>query len=219
MKIKMKLVILLLTSLFTAQCSDKTSASPVRPELKGTESGGGGSVGDIQRALLAQKKAYLVSELKRLAEDRESSVGTISSTVHSFLMNIDNYPELSVKIIEVLKNLMQMGLLADIRETKIIPSEKCVDMYGDEKSATSAMNVRAADICLNPGAVVEDLGIYIPDSALIALFIHEYIHHFGIEDKDYALAVDIAKAVQSESDRLMGQGVSSDNLIRPYLGF
>ena len=40
-----------------------------------------------------------------------------------------------------------------------------------------------ATICINPQAIVDDLGVHVSDAILLGLLGHELSHHFGYADK------------------------------------
>jgi len=200
-------------------CSGQSSSkSPVTSrsmtELKGTDTGGGGSPRDIQKRLVERVRSYLYSEIVRITTSKDIPIPELKGAAMFMVMNRAYYPQLKEESLQILEKMFANGYWEDFRDTEIVIKDKCIDMYGKERAATSPMNQMRGTICLNPNAVIDDLGYTIPDSALIALILHEYAHHFGYEDKDYSFAVDIANAIETRNAE-SSLDVNPNTLIRP----
>lgn len=195
-------------------CTNEDSKTPMAKPIvqKGTDTGGGGDMLDIQKHLVDFKKTSLISELQRVTQ-KESAF--LKKSLIGFATYHKSY-ELPESIQSIMQDMLDRGLVDDINNTKIIEGT-CFDKNGIQRTATSAMNQKGADICFDSRRVVEALGAHIPDSSLLSLLIHEYAHHFGYEDADYAIAQAVLIAIQKESEAMLERGENPNNLIKNNL--
>jgi formylglycine-generating enzyme required for sulfatase activity len=84
---------------------------------------------------------------------------------------------------KALKRMLEKDILTDIRTSSYVLQTSCKAIGGQD--AGGAINGDlGGDICLSPKALAE---LDSTKAEIVGLAIHEHAHHFGYEDKDYAI--------------------------------
>lgn len=100
------------------------------------------------------------------------------------------------------QKFVRQGLLKDIELSPYRVSESCVEEGGNETSSSTLIGVRNAEICFNVNKLARE---NVTVAQLFGLVMHEHLHHFGLLDGQYSLAVlsqDVEEAVQGRDEKI-----------------
>lgn len=99
------------------------------------------------------------------------------------------------KVRKIFARLIKQGLLRDIANSPLIFKNECFITRGNSRisrAATALMNQPGTPICLDPIALAQSMSGAADSMLLFGFVVHEYVHHFGYEDADYAIANELA---------------------------
>lgn len=150
--------------------------SSVTPALGG-EGHGGGNGGDPVLLRTKLIKEYINTELRgdAIAYMSKLQLDTITSPTAQ----------------KALKSMLEKDVISDIRTSNYVLQISCKSIGGQE--AGGAINGDlGGDICLSPGRLAE---LDSTKAEIVGLAIHEHAHHFGYDDKDYAIYQAVYKSV------------------------
>lgn len=108
-------------------------------------------------------------------------------------------------------DLKKRGLIEDVSLSPLRFRNRCTIQENGtsvERAATASMNEPGTDVCIDVVKMAESMGGVARSSVLFGLLVHEYVHHFGLLDRDHRIAVEFAKAFEK-----MRAGVGTQDLL------
>jgi formylglycine-generating enzyme required for sulfatase activity len=142
--------------------------------VEGDGKGNGGSPLLLRMKLI---KEYINTELR--------------DDAYNYMSNLQLDQITSPAARRALKRMLEKDILTDIRTSSYVLQSSCKAIGGQD--AGGAVNGDlGGDICLSPKALAE---LDSTKAEIVGLVIHEHAHHFGYEDKDYAIYKAVYKTV------------------------
>lgn len=154
--------------------------SSVTPALAG-EGHGGGNGGDPVRLRMKLIKEYINTELR--------------SDVLSYMKNLQLDTITSPTAQKALERMLEKDVLSDIRTSSYVMQTSC-KAIGGEEAGGAYPNDLGGEICLSAKRLAE---IGSSKAEIVGLAIHEHAHHFGYNDRDYAIYKAVYKTVKLEN--------------------
>ena len=131
--------------------------------------------------------------------------GYLQAQVKAFLLQNPAKRLKSSRSRQIIQDILNRGVLEDVRAAKLRAESECIDKHNlpHEFSTRTALPGQAfvgAAICYSPELIAArfDTSNSSPlnlNRFLVGILVHEYARHFGYEDPDLSLAIDVAVAM------------------------
>ena len=165
----------------------------------GGKDGGGGDPAAMVRSFLVESGRTFSDEtlsatlLTYFGDDTNSFRVRMIAVLK--LMSTELHKIRDEKIRGIVAQLIERGLLQDIASSPILFKNECFIIRDHKKitrAATAIMNRPNTPICLDPIALAKSMKGTADSMLLFGFVVHEYVHHFGYEDADYAIANELS---------------------------
>ena len=183
----------------------------------GVKDGGGGNASSVEQALMRSHRIEILNGLILFFKDK-----TVRGAQKAFAYFAENLKVHLIKNPAVnlqIQTMLSKGLISDIEASPLTIQSQCHVRENNvfvAKSASAVMSAPGTSVCISLVDLIDRLGFRVSDSVMLGLFMHEYAHHFGYMDADYAIAVTIAELVNDEYE-MSQTGDREDALIEGFI--
>lgn len=123
---------------------------------------------------------------------------SVRNTLSTFMARV-SYVDWDMPVVSTVKRMVKAGLLEDIKNSPFEFKDECLDSDGKARPATAVRDDRNGPICFG----LRELAIQNPtQTELYAIMLHEFAHHFGEQDEDHSLAIELEDLTHSDVERV-----------------
>lgn len=176
----------------------------------GGKDGGGGDPSIMWRSILKIENAPRFEEAElsfAAALFLDDQNNNFRARLASVLMTLPPSSIKNFRVRRAFEAMLKDGLVQDIADSQVRLRNLCfIEIEGVklERAATSLMNAKGTDICVDPVRMAKGLDGFARSSVLFGLMFHEYAHHFGHLDLDHSMAIEIARALEATQGQRVG---------------